>query len=114
MSDSQIPKNDKLLETARKLLREMTRHERHLWYDFLRTYPIKKYKQRIIGNYGHLSNIVSAKTVEHLIKKGTKNFILAHLSEDNNLPSLALETVKSLLYTNNIDLTDVSIKVAKP
>jgi len=71
-------------------------------------------KQRIIGNYGHLSNIISAETVEYLIKKGTKKFILAHLSEDNNLPSLALETVKSRLYTNNIDLTDISIEVAKP
>ena len=30
-------------------------------------------KQRIIGNYGHLSNITSAETVEYLIKKGTKN-----------------------------------------
>lgn len=71
-------------------------------------------QQRIIGNYGHLSNVSSAETVEYLIKKGTKNFILAHLSESNNLPSLALETVKSRLFMNNIDLTDVSIEVAKP
>jgi len=71
-------------------------------------------KQRIIGNYGHLSNITSAETVEYLIKKGTKKFILAHLSEDNNVPSLALATVKSRLSTNNIDLTDISIEVANP
>ena len=71
-------------------------------------------KQRIIGNYGHLSNVTSAETVEYLIKKGTKNFILAHLSESNNMPSLALETVKSRLYTNHVDLTGISIEVAKP
>jgi len=71
-------------------------------------------KQRIIGNYGHLSNITSAETVEYLIKKGTKKFILAHLSEDNNIPSLALATVKSRLSTNNIDLTGISIEVATP
>lgn len=71
-------------------------------------------KQRILGNYGHLSNLSSAETVEYLIKKGTKNFILAHLSEKNNIPALALETVKSRLSTNNIDLTGVSIEVAKP
>ena len=71
-------------------------------------------KQRIIGNYGHLSNISSAETIEYLIKKGTKNFILAHLSEKNNIPALALETVKSRLYTNNIDLNGISIEVAKP
>ena len=71
-------------------------------------------KQRIIGKYGHLSNISSAETIEYLIKKGTKNFILAHLSEKNNIPALALETVKSRLYTNNIDLNGISIEVAKP
>ena len=46
-----MPKNSKLLGNARKLRREMTRQERHLWYDFLQHYPGKIYKQRIIGNY---------------------------------------------------------------
>ena len=46
-----ITKNEKLLKNARILRKEMTRHERHLWYDFLRTYPIKIYKQKTIGNY---------------------------------------------------------------
>ena len=29
----------------------MTPHERKLWYLFLRKYPVKIYKQRIIGRY---------------------------------------------------------------
>ena len=29
----------------------MTKQEKHLWYDFLQSYPIKVYKQRIIDNY---------------------------------------------------------------
>ena len=29
----------------------MTRQEKHLWYDFLRHYPVKIYKQRIIDNF---------------------------------------------------------------
>lgn len=29
----------------------MTQHEKHLWYDFLQSYPIKIYKQRIIDNF---------------------------------------------------------------
>lgn len=71
-------------------------------------------KERVIGNFGHLSNTLSAEAVEYLIKKGTKKFILAHLSEENNIPELALETVRSRLLTNNIDLSDISIEVAKP
>ena len=47
----QIPKNNGLLENARRLRREMTPQERKLWYLFLRSYPVKCYKQRIIGPY---------------------------------------------------------------
>ena len=46
-----IPKDNSQLETARQLRREMTPHERKLWYLFLRKYPVKIYKQRIIGRF---------------------------------------------------------------
>lgn len=46
-----IPKNKELLENARRLRWEMTPQERKLWYLFLRNYPVKFYKQRIIGPY---------------------------------------------------------------
>ena len=38
-------------EIARKLRKTMTKEERHLWYDFLRSYPIKFYRQRRIDRY---------------------------------------------------------------
>ena len=49
----QIPlkKNNRLLNVARILRRNMTRQEKHLWYDFLRYYPVKIYKQRIVDNF---------------------------------------------------------------
>ena len=46
-----IPKDTSQLENARRLRREMTPHERKLWYLFLRKYPVKIYKQRIIGKF---------------------------------------------------------------
>ena len=46
-----IPKDDTQLKNARRLRREMTPHERKLWYLFLRKYPVKIYKQRIIGRF---------------------------------------------------------------
>ncbi len=46
-----IKKNNALLPKARELRREMTPHERKLWYLFLRNYPVKIYKQRIIQSY---------------------------------------------------------------
>ena len=29
----------------------MTKEEKHLWYDFLREYPVKFYRQRVIGAF---------------------------------------------------------------
>ena len=46
-----IPKNNKLLPFAKELRKDMTPQERKLWYLFLRKYPIKIYKQRIIDDY---------------------------------------------------------------
>ena len=46
-----VKKNNNLLDVAKLLRRNMTRHENHLWYDFLRNYPVKIYKQRIIENF---------------------------------------------------------------
>ncbi len=43
--------NKQLVPLARQLRREMTKEERRLWYDFLRTYPVRFLRQRVIGNY---------------------------------------------------------------
>ena len=51
MEQTPLNKNYKLLNIARILRRNMTRQEKHLWYDFLRYYPVKIYKQRIIDNF---------------------------------------------------------------
>ncbi len=44
-------KDKALLENAKSLRRNMTPQEKRLWYDFLRHYPIKVYKQRIIDSF---------------------------------------------------------------
>lgn len=43
---------DKNLNSAAKELRKnMTPEEKHLWYDFLKNYPVQFNRQKIIGNY---------------------------------------------------------------
>ena len=43
--------NQKLTDNAKTLRKNMTKEERHLWYDFLRTYPIRFLRQKVIDNY---------------------------------------------------------------
>ena len=53
-------------------------------------FPLKK---RILGMEGHLSNIVAAEYAVSSVRAGTRQLLLAHLSDQNNTPRLALETV---------------------
>lgn len=46
-----IERNKNLLELSKTLRKNMTKQEKHLWYDFLNTYPIRWYRQRIIENF---------------------------------------------------------------
>ena len=46
-----LPRNPKLTTNARSLRGEMTKEERRLWYHFLRSHPVKFYRQRVVGNY---------------------------------------------------------------
>ena len=46
-----VPKNGQMLPRARDLRRNMTPQEKKLWYQFLRKYPVKIYKQRIIESF---------------------------------------------------------------
>ena len=48
-------------------------------------------KKRILSRRGHLSNADSAVFSSHLAAHGTKAFLLAHLSEENNTPQLAYD-----------------------
>lgn len=72
-------------------------------------------KRRIMSETGHLSNNACAEEIEKLIKQGATRFILAHLSKENNLPHLARETTRSLLYMNSFEETkDYLLTIASP
>lgn len=43
--------NGVLTSNARTLRKNMTKEERHLWYDFLRDYPVRFLRQKVIDNY---------------------------------------------------------------
>lgn len=57
-------------------------------------------KRRILSDKGHLSNESCAKFALKLMESGTKNFILSHLSRENNLPEIAYQTVLNS-FTDN-------------
>jgi len=47
----QYKHNSKLVPNAKILRKNMTREERHLWYDYLKTYPVRFLRQKVFGPY---------------------------------------------------------------
>ena len=47
----QYKHNKQLVSLAKQLRKEMTKEERHIWYDFLKTYPVRFLRQKVIGKY---------------------------------------------------------------
>ena len=51
-------------------------------------------KQRIAGKLGHLSNDQCSGLLESIVHRNLRFIVLAHLSEQNNTPDLALESAR--------------------
>ena len=63
-------------------------------------------KRRISSNLGHLSNVQAGLFLKDIITKKTKQIFLGHLSQSNNNPLVAYETVKHILLNNNIGVNE--------
>ena len=51
MSLENLPRNKKLISISQTLRKNTTKEENHLWYDFLKQYPVQFNRQKVIGNY---------------------------------------------------------------
>lgn len=59
-------------------------------------------KRRVLSDIGHLSNVASGELASELVWKKLKYLYLGHLSDDNNRPELAFNTVKAVLINNGV------------
>ena len=59
-------------------------------------------KRRILGELGHLSNDDCGHGLHEIIGSHTRHVVLAHLSQENNLPALAHQTVKEILLQGKL------------
>ena len=66
-------------------------------------YP-RQLKQRIASDYGHLSNEISGQVLSEVLKGEREVILLGHLSEENNMPKVALNTVARYLIKRGLDI----------
>ncbi|MBR5272735.1 MAG: DUF559 domain-containing protein [Clostridia bacterium] len=88
--------NKKLIPFAKQLRKDMTREEKHLWYDFLRNLPVRVVRQKVIGKYIVDFYCASAKLVIEL--DGSQHFenekIVSDAERDSFLKSMGLEILR--------------------
>ena len=65
-------------------------------------------KQRVRSRTGHLSNPDTRGLLEELVHDGLEHVVLAHLSQENNTPQHALETVSPVLAGSSVRLCTAS------
>ncbi len=79
---------------ARSLRKNMTKEERHLWYDYLRDYPVRFMRQRPIGQY--IVDFYCAKALLVIELDGSQHYDENGLQKDEK---------------RNTDLAELGIKV---
>ena len=72
--------NPELTGNARQLRKNMTLEERILWYQYLRNYPVKFYRQRVLGNY--IADFYCAKARLVVELDGSQHYEAAGLAYD--------------------------------
>lgn len=63
-------------------------------------------KRRVLSDVGHLSNENAGKAILEVLGSKMKNILLGHLSDTNNYPCLAHETVVSVLKMEGVKVGD--------
>ncbi|MBQ8940729.1 MAG: endonuclease domain-containing protein [Firmicutes bacterium] len=65
---------------AKSLRKNMTPQEKHLWYDYLRHYPVKFYRQRPVG--GYITDFYCSKAGLVIEPDGSQHFTVEGLKYD--------------------------------
>ena len=92
-------KDKKVILVSKILRRNMTKEEKHLWYDFLKLLPVTVNRQKVIDRYVVDFYISSAKIVIEL--DGLQHFEVKHKKADKERDEyLSQMGIKVLRYTN--------------
>ena len=95
--------NPELIPFAKELRKNMTKEERHLWYDFLRLYPVRFLRQKVLGHYIVDFYCASAKLVVEL--DGSQHFEQEGLLYDQQRTAYLEQFGLQILRIANNDVT---------
>ena len=72
--------NKQLIPLAKQLRKEMTKEERHLWYDFLRSHTVRFTRQKVLGRY--IADFYSAEVKLVIELDGSQHYETDEMQKD--------------------------------
>jgi len=96
--------NKSLIPYAKELRKNMTKEERHLWYDFLREYPVRFSRQKIIGKY--IVDFYSKKAKMIIELDGSQHFEESGLKYDSLRDNYLAEYGLKIIRIPNNEIND--------
>ena len=94
--------NSKIVPFARELRKNMTKEERHLWYDFLREYPEKFTRQKVLGKY--ITDFYWAKANIVIELDGSQHYEDEGLINDENRTEYLKQYGIKVIRISNLDV----------
>ena len=95
--------NKKLIPNAKKLRKNMTKEERHLWYDFLKEYPVQFKRQVPFENYITDFYCFQAKLVVEL--DGSQHYEPEEMEYDKKRTAYLESVGLTVLRFSNLDIS---------
>ena len=95
--------NKRLVPYAKKLRTNMTKEERHLWYDFLRSYPVRFSRQKVLGKY--IVDFYSAEAKLVIELDGSQHFEKENMDYDEERTAFLEGYGLRVLRIPNIEVT---------
>ena len=105
-----LPYNKNLTQTAQKLRKNMTKEEKHLWYDFLKLLPLTVKRQKNFENYIIDFYIPQAKIAIEIdgVQHTTEDNFKADAERDNALASWGIKVLRYYNFKINSKFEEVT------
>lgn len=97
-----LPNNKELKNISQNLRKNQTKEEKHLWYDFLREYPIQFNRQKVIGNY--IADFYCKRANLIIELDGSQHYENANRQFDNKRTEYFNNLGLSVLRFSNLDI----------
>ena len=94
--------NKDIVPFAKELRKNMTKEERHLWYDFLRGYPVKFLRQKVLGKY--IADFYCAKAKLIIELDGSQHYENEGMENDLKRTAFFKEYGIDVVRVSNLDV----------